>query len=78
MAEPRPVEGAQAEVTAAVGLPLITFDQAVEAEARAMLRAKIARFPWWPGVKPDLLEADVERDWTLMCDEAAERVRAWR
>ena len=45
-----------------------------------MLRAKIERFSWWPGVKPELraelLEADVERYWSLFWDEAAERVRA--
>ena len=45
-----------------------------------MLRAKIARFPWWPGVKPELraelLEADVNRYWSLTWDEAAERVRS--
>ena len=60
-AEPAPVEGAQAEVKAAVGLPLITFDQAVEAEARALLRAKIERLPWCLGMKPELRAARPRR-----------------
>ena len=79
-AEPAPVEGDKA--TAAVEVPVITFDQAVEAQAEAMLRAKIERFPWWPGVKPEiraeLLEADVQRYWILMWEEAAEKVRSER
>ena len=57
-----------------------SYDQAGRAEAKTLLRAKIARFPWWPGVKPEiraeLLEADVQRYWILMWEEAAERVRS--
>lgn len=50
----------------------------IEQIARAILREKIRRLPWHPGVKAirrrELIERDVDRFWRLCRDEAADRL----
>ena len=51
---------------------------AVEAEARALLRERIERLPWYPGLtareRKARIRRDVEEFWPVMVKEAAWRV----
>ncbi len=58
-------------------MPTIT-NADVEAEARALLRDRIARLPWHAGLPPEERERriaeDVDTYWLTLVDEAVERL----
>ncbi len=58
-------------------MPTIT-NADVEAEARALLRDRIARLPWHAGLPPEERERriaeDVDTYWPTLVDEAVERL----
>jgi hypothetical protein len=58
-------------------MPSIT-NADVEAEARTLLRERIARLPWHAGLDPEERERriaeDVDQHWPALVDEAIERL----
>jgi hypothetical protein len=55
-----------------------SWDDELEAEARAMIRETIERSGWYPSLprkfRQERIEQDVERHWHLMIDAARKRL----